>query len=42
MSFLQHRKISGKVFNLDTITMIDALREAEKTGAAKIIRTAGS
>ena len=31
----------GKVFNLDTITMIDALREAEKTGAIKIIRTAG-
>lgn len=31
----------GKVFNLDTITMIDALREAEKTGAVKIIRTAG-
>lgn len=31
----------GKVFNLDTITMIDALREAEKIGAIKIIRTAG-
>lgn len=31
----------GKVFNLDTITMIDILREAEKTGAIKIIRTAG-
>ena len=31
----------GKVFNLDTITMIDALRETEKTGAIKIIRTAG-
>lgn len=31
----------GRVFNLDTITMIDTLREAEKTGAIRIIRTAG-
>ena len=31
----------GKVFNLDVITMIDVLHEAEKTGAIKIIRTAG-
>ena len=27
--------------NLDVITMIDVLHEAEKTGAIKIIRTAG-
>lgn len=31
----------GKVFNLDVLTMIDVLHEAEKTGAIKIIRTAG-
>lgn len=31
----------GRVFNLDVITMIDVLRKAEKTGAVKIIRTAG-
>lgn len=31
----------GRVFNLDVITMIDVLRSAEKTGAVKIIRTAG-
>lgn len=31
----------GKIFNLNTITMIDALRKAEKTEAIKIIRTAG-
>ena len=31
----------GKVFNLDVIGMIDALHEAEKYGAIKIIRTAG-
>lgn len=31
----------GKVFNLDVITMIDVLHEVEKTGAIKIIRTAG-
>ena len=31
----------GKVFNLDVITMVDVLHEAEKTGAIKIIRTAG-
>lgn len=31
----------GKVFNLDTITMIEVLRQAEKIYALKIIRTAG-
>lgn len=31
----------GKVFNLDVITMIDVLHKVEKTGAIKIIRTAG-
>ncbi len=31
----------GRVFNLDTITMIDVLRNAERTDAVKIIRTAG-
>lgn len=31
----------GRVFNLDVISMIDVLHEVEKTGAIKIIRTAG-
>ncbi len=31
----------GRVFNLDSITMIDVLHRAEKTGLLKIIRTAG-
>lgn len=31
----------GKVFNLDTITMLEILHNVEKTGAIKIIRTAG-
>ena len=31
----------GRVFNLDVITMIEVLREVEKTGSIKIIRTAG-
>lgn len=31
----------GKVFNLDSITMLDVLRMAERTGELKIIRTAG-
>ncbi|MBR4630506.1 MAG: DUF4007 family protein [Treponema sp.] len=31
----------GRVFNLDTITLIEILRQAEKTGELKIIRTAG-
>lgn len=38
---LNSPKNIGKVFNLDVITMIDALHEAEKTGTIKIIRTAG-
>ena len=31
----------GKVFNLDTITMLDVLHEIENLGLIKIIRTAG-
>lgn len=31
----------GRVFNLDAISMIDLLHNAEKTGMIKIIRTAG-
>ena len=31
----------GKVFNLDSIAMLDVLRKAEGTGELKIIRTAG-
>ena len=31
----------GKVFNLDSITMLDVLRNVERTGELKIIRTAG-
>lgn len=31
----------GKIFNLDTISMIELLRNAEKVGELKIIRTAG-
>lgn len=31
----------GRIFNLDAITMLDILHQAEKTGEIKIIRTAG-
>ena len=31
----------GKTFNLDAITMLDALHRVEKMGLVKIIRTAG-
>ena len=31
----------GKTFNLDAITMLDALHQVEKIGLVKIIRTAG-
>lgn len=31
----------SRIFNLDTITLIEVLRNAEKTGELKIIRTAG-
>lgn len=31
----------GRIFNFDVIGMLDALHEAEKTAAVKIIRTAG-
>ena len=38
---LQGKNNIGKIFNLDTISMIEILRKAEKTGELKIIRTAG-
>ena len=31
----------GKIFNFDSITMLDVLHAAERTGELKIIRTAG-
>ena len=31
----------GRIFNLDSIAMLDILHEAEKTGEIKIVRTAG-
>ena len=31
----------GKIFNLDSITMLDVLHAAERTGELKIVRTAG-
>ena len=31
----------GKIFNLDSIAMLDVLHAAERTGELKIIRTAG-
>lgn len=31
----------GRVFNLDSVTLLDVLHEVEKMGAIKIIRTAG-
>lgn len=31
----------GRVFNLDSITMIEALHHAERTGLLRIVRTAG-
>ena len=33
--------MSFRVFNLDSITMLDVLYKIEKTGAIKINRTAG-
>ena len=38
---LTEEKNIGRTFNLDTITMLELLRSAEKTGELKIIRTAG-
>lgn len=38
---LQGQNNIGRVFNLDTITMLEILRDVEKTGELKIIRTAG-
>jgi len=38
---LTGEKNIGKVFNLDSITMLDVLHVAERTGEIKIIRTAG-
>lgn len=31
----------GKIFNLDSIAMLDVLHSAESTGELKIVRTAG-
>ena len=38
---LSAEKNIGKVFNLDSICMLSLLREVEKLGEIKIIRTAG-
>ncbi|MBR1537474.1 MAG: DUF4007 family protein [Treponema sp.] len=38
---LQGKNNIGRIFNLDTISMIEILRKAEKTEELKIIRTAG-
>lgn len=38
---LTGEKNIGRVFNLDSITMLDVLHAAERTGEIKIIRTAG-
>lgn len=38
---LQGKNNIGRVYNLDTITMLEVLRDVEKTGELKIIRTAG-
>ena len=38
---LQGKNNIGRIFNLDTISMIEILRKAEKAGELKIIRTAG-
>lgn len=38
---LQGKRNIGRIFNLDTISMTEILRSAEKTGEVKIIRTAG-
>lgn len=42
ISSLQSDKLKiGKIFNLDSITLINALYRLEKTGLIKVIRTAG-
>ncbi len=38
---LTAEKNIGKVFNLDSITMLDVLHSVERTGELKIVRTAG-
>ena len=40
-SLLQDEKSIGKIFNLDSISLIEVLRKVEKIGELKIIRTAG-
>ena len=40
-SLLQNENSIGKVFNLDSISLIEILRKVEKIGELKIIRTAG-
>ena len=40
-SLLQNKNSIGKVFNLDSISLIEILRKVEKIGELKIIRTAG-
>ena len=42
ISSLQNDKFQiGKIFNLDSITLINALYRLETTGLIKVIRTAG-
>ncbi|MBP3325549.1 MAG: DUF4007 family protein, partial [Coprococcus sp.] len=42
ISSLQNDKLQiGKIFNLDSITLINALYRLETTGLIKVIRTAG-
>lgn len=38
---LTAKKNIGRIFNLDSITMLDVLHMAERTGELKIVRTAG-
>ena len=40
-SLLHGKNSIGKVFNLDTITLLDILRSAEHRNLLKIVRTAG-
>ena len=40
-NLLQNENSIGKVFNLDSISLIEILRKVEKIGELKIIRTAG-
>ena len=40
-NLLQNENSIGKVFNLDSISLIEILRKVEKIGELKFIRTAG-